>query len=345
MSSRRPGGFKTFKGQGKMKYFCQMCSKQCKDANGFKCHQTTEGHRAQMKLFLEDPQKYIEEFSDSFEEAFLIELGEASDDWRVASELLSTVMRGPDNVRLNATKWKTLSDFLQYIESEGLVELKPDPDRPTGYMVRRLDPGREERIAKAMAEEKRKLEREQERTEREFEKRIKLTQAFVGDKEGGFSEATKVSRSEGTKKIALSLGVGGIKKPAIFKQSEIEEKSEKSSVARSILVDCVVKVKDGSHAGVKGRVLSGSTDSVGGIELESLKTGEKLRQLSPQDLETVIPNIQKRVRVVSNVSPWKGLEGILIGVDTEAGTGNVFFGSLNESKDLPFDDICKLAVE
>ena len=29
------------KGLQKLKFYCQMCQKQCRDANGFKCHLTS----------------------------------------------------------------------------------------------------------------------------------------------------------------------------------------------------------------------------------------------------------------------------------------------------------------
>lgn len=31
------------KGLQKLRWYCQMCQKQCRDENGFKCHINTEG--------------------------------------------------------------------------------------------------------------------------------------------------------------------------------------------------------------------------------------------------------------------------------------------------------------
>ena len=59
------------RGLGKLKFYCQMCQKQCRDANGFKCHVASEGHLRQMELFMEDPEKMLNEFSDEFEKKFL----------------------------------------------------------------------------------------------------------------------------------------------------------------------------------------------------------------------------------------------------------------------------------
>ena len=36
------------KGLSRLKWYCQMCQKQCRDENGFKCHRMSEGHQRQM---------------------------------------------------------------------------------------------------------------------------------------------------------------------------------------------------------------------------------------------------------------------------------------------------------
>lgn len=38
----------------------QMCQKQCRDENGFKCHLTSEGHKRQMEIFGQNPKRIIE---------------------------------------------------------------------------------------------------------------------------------------------------------------------------------------------------------------------------------------------------------------------------------------------
>ena len=43
------------KGLQKLRWYCQMCQKQCRDENGFKCHLTSEGHKRQMIVFGQAP--------------------------------------------------------------------------------------------------------------------------------------------------------------------------------------------------------------------------------------------------------------------------------------------------
>lgn len=59
------------KGLQKLRWYCQMCNKQCRDQNGFKCHLTSESHQRQLLLFAESPGKYMNEFSTTFEKAYL----------------------------------------------------------------------------------------------------------------------------------------------------------------------------------------------------------------------------------------------------------------------------------
>lgn len=55
------------KGLQKLRWYCQLCQKQCRDENGFKCHQTSEGHKRQMMLFGVSPEKFLDNFSEQFQ--------------------------------------------------------------------------------------------------------------------------------------------------------------------------------------------------------------------------------------------------------------------------------------
>jgi len=59
------------KGLQKLKWFCQMCNKQCRDQNGFKCHLTSESHQRQLLLFAENSNSYLRQFSREFEGNFM----------------------------------------------------------------------------------------------------------------------------------------------------------------------------------------------------------------------------------------------------------------------------------
>lgn len=65
------------KGLQKLRWYCQLCQKQCRDENGFKCHQTSEGHRRQMEVFGQNPDRVVEGYSEEFEASFLDHLRRA----------------------------------------------------------------------------------------------------------------------------------------------------------------------------------------------------------------------------------------------------------------------------
>lgn len=59
------------KGLQKLRWYCQMCQKQCRDENGFKCHTMSESHQRQLLLVAENPDKFIDTFSQEFLDDFL----------------------------------------------------------------------------------------------------------------------------------------------------------------------------------------------------------------------------------------------------------------------------------
>ncbi len=52
------------KGLQKLRWYCQMCQKQCRDENGFKCHCTSESHLRQMAIFANNSTRIMDEFSN-----------------------------------------------------------------------------------------------------------------------------------------------------------------------------------------------------------------------------------------------------------------------------------------
>lgn len=59
------------KGLQKLRWFCQVCEKQCRDENGFKCHIASESHQRAMINFSHNAGQLLSQFSREFEGAFL----------------------------------------------------------------------------------------------------------------------------------------------------------------------------------------------------------------------------------------------------------------------------------
>lgn len=108
------------KGLQKLRFWCEMCSKQCRDANGFKCHLTSESHLRQMKLFSENAGSILKQKSVEFEQVFLEHLRLRHSNVSVnANNVYQQVIRDKMHVHMNATMWTTLSDFVQYLGKTG----------------------------------------------------------------------------------------------------------------------------------------------------------------------------------------------------------------------------------
>ncbi|CCO30733.1 KIN17-like protein [Rhizoctonia solani AG-1 IB] len=59
------------KGLQKLRWYCQVCQKQCRDENGFKCHTQSEAHLRQMLVVGENAGRHISDFSSQFQSEFV----------------------------------------------------------------------------------------------------------------------------------------------------------------------------------------------------------------------------------------------------------------------------------
>lgn len=104
-----------------------MCSKQCRDENGFKCHLGSESHARQMALFGDAPAKVVDEFSRQFEEAWLEHMRRAHPTTRVRADVVyNELIQQRDHVHMNATRWHTLTEFVSHLGKAGLCRVDED---------------------------------------------------------------------------------------------------------------------------------------------------------------------------------------------------------------------------
>ncbi|CAI5743995.1 unnamed protein product [Peronospora destructor] len=104
------------KGLQKLRWFCQVCQKQCRDENGFKCHTTSEAHQRQMLIVANDPNKFMSGYSEMFEEAFLENLRRRHGTKRMrATHVYNEYIADKMHIHMNATQWETLGSFVQYL--------------------------------------------------------------------------------------------------------------------------------------------------------------------------------------------------------------------------------------
>ncbi|KAL8455057.1 hypothetical protein Emag_001082 [Eimeria magna] len=185
-------------GLQKLRWYCQMCQKQCRDENGFKCHRMSEGHQRAMQLFIQRPGQFMDEFSREFEQEFMKLMKTRYCRTRVlANSVYNNVVCDRHHIHMNSTIWVTLSEFVQYL---GATEKCKIDYTPKGWYVEYID--HEELAKKKEEEKKRKIEKSQE------EARMEQIQAMVDEakQRGAFKEPeyTPLNREEG-QMVALSL--------------------------------------------------------------------------------------------------------------------------------------------
>lgn len=108
------------KGLQKLRWYCQMCQKQCRDENGFKCHTMSESHHRQLLLFADNASRYMDQFSREFSEGYLNLLKRQFGTRRVpANRVYQEYISDRGHVHMNATMWLTLTAFVKWLGRTG----------------------------------------------------------------------------------------------------------------------------------------------------------------------------------------------------------------------------------
>ena len=124
-------------GLQKLRFYCQMCQKQCRDENGFKCHIVTENHLRQMQLFAENSDEILNEFSTNFKKGFIEILSHRHGTKRVeANKVYQEYIAHKDHIHMNSTVWTSLTDFCKYLGRESLAVVD---ETEQGWYVQFID--------------------------------------------------------------------------------------------------------------------------------------------------------------------------------------------------------------
>ncbi|KAK6878407.1 Zinc finger protein RTS2 [Candida tropicalis] len=118
-------------GLQKLKFYCQLCQKQCRDSNGFKNHLSSPSHQgkiSQIQLSGES-NKLIDNYSDQFINDFLrlLKLNHGTK-FINANKFYQEYIRDKDHVHMNSTRWRTLTSFVKYLGKNGKVKVKTNID-------------------------------------------------------------------------------------------------------------------------------------------------------------------------------------------------------------------------
>lgn len=113
------------KGLQRLRWYCQICEKQCRDENGFKQHTQSEGHVRSMLMVGEDPKKYINQYSSQFQRDFLQLLKTSHGEKKVhLNNFYQEYIHDKEHIHMNATKWPSLTEFAKHLGREGICRVE-----------------------------------------------------------------------------------------------------------------------------------------------------------------------------------------------------------------------------
>lgn len=368
------------KGLQKLRWYCQMCQKQCRDENGFKCHTMSESHQRQILLFADNAKKYMDEFSYEFAKGYLEILRRQFGTKRVsANRVYQEYISDRNHLHMNATRWVTLTGFVKWCGRTGKCIVD---ETEKGWFITYIDRDPDTIAREERKNKKLKMDKDDEERTLEFiEKQVKHAQEHASSsKDPIYTELVRENEEEKlnlgiklqeskSKKVAASLiplnkllkrnldePFPEFKKPKISKErktalDEIMEKEEKIKektnrkdywVSEGIIVKVMTKSLGDSFFKQKGLIVEVKNKYTAVVKL--LESGKKLK-LDQEHLETVIPAIGKQVKVVNGayrneIAKLLSINEKKFCADIEIDTGLL---QGRKVKDVEYEDICKLA--
>ncbi|KAF5021851.1 hypothetical protein F66182_6108 [Fusarium sp. NRRL 66182] len=207
------------RGLTRLRWYCQVCEKACRDQNAFKQHCLSESHVRQMLVVGADPKKHIKEYTNQFLSDFLQLLKTGHGEKQVhLNHFYQEYIAKPDHIHMNSTSFGSLSELAKHLGREGICRVE---ETEKGLHIAWIDKSPEAlRRQQALKNKEAQDQGNEELEQKMIQAQIKRAQAVAGtrdeDKEQD-TEARELKRQEG-EKIKLSFGA----KPAApaAKQSE-----------------------------------------------------------------------------------------------------------------------------
>ncbi|KAI9021555.1 domain of Kin17 curved DNA-binding protein-domain-containing protein [Phycomyces nitens] len=179
LSAKAIGNRIKSKGLLKLKFYCQVCEKACRDENGFKCHTTSESHQRQMLIVAENPGKFVDSYSDQFKRDFLSILSRRHGTKRVfANQVYQEYISDREHLHMNATNWTSLSEFVKHLGRESICHVD---ETEKGWYMTWIDNSpkaleRQAAVQKLERAQKDDDEREQQQLQRQIDRAAKLAE-------------------------------------------------------------------------------------------------------------------------------------------------------------------------
>ncbi|SCV03690.1 LAMI_0H10176g1_1 [Lachancea mirantina] len=109
------------KGLQKLRCYCQICGKQCRDENGYKSHCRSPSH---MKRISQMTPKDVDKFTELFEKSFLKVLRLSHGEKKIeANKFYNEFIQDKDHIHMNATKFTSLTKFIVHLGNSGKIRI------------------------------------------------------------------------------------------------------------------------------------------------------------------------------------------------------------------------------
>lgn len=195
------------KGLQRLRFWCEVCHKQCRDENGYKCHTMSESHVRQMQAVGLNANKVISDYSNDFQRNFLAQLRTAHGTKQVhLNKFYQEVITDKEHVHMNSTKWSSLTEFAKHLGREGLVRVD---ENDKGIHISWVDNSPEAlRRAEAIRKKERQDKGDEEREQKLIKEQIERARldAEAKAKDEGDDLSGQLNREEGGK-IKLNFGI------------------------------------------------------------------------------------------------------------------------------------------
>ncbi|KIK23495.1 hypothetical protein PISMIDRAFT_679202 [Pisolithus microcarpus 441] len=194
------------KGLQRLRWYCQVCQKQCRDENGFKCHAQSEAHLRQMLVVGEHAGRHISDFSSQFQHDFVQLLSRRFGTKRVfANRVYQELIQNKEHVHMNATRWVTLTEFVKHLGRAGIAHVDETDE---GWWVAWID-----NSPKALAKQAATLQKERATMSDEQRERLLIAEQIERAREQEEAQTSRsespeepgLKRDEGAEKVVLSL--------------------------------------------------------------------------------------------------------------------------------------------
>ncbi|KAJ7214004.1 domain of Kin17 curved DNA-binding protein-domain-containing protein [Mycena pura] len=207
------------KGLQRLRWYCQVCEKQCRDENGFKCHAASESHLRQMLVVGENAGRHITNFSQEFQSEFVRLLSRRCvGTKRVrANQVYQEYISDKSHLHMNATRWVTLTEFVKHLGRAGIARVD---ETEKGWFLAWID-----NSPKALAKQEASMKKDRATMSDEQRERMliaeQISRAQGEEATAGPSTAPStppdevgLKRDEGAEKVVLSFAAKAAPEPA-----------------------------------------------------------------------------------------------------------------------------------